>query len=223
MALQGVDISAFQGYVDWKAMTKDGISFVVIKATEGIERDSRSESRKEYFLENWKKSQDFKVIRGAYHFFRANRDPILQAKAFLERVPDFLDEDVLPPILDIETDDNMPKSKIIARATEWLKIVHDEVGMRPIVYTYGEFANDYLNTGFGYYPLWIANYGTNQLTRPRVPTRKLRLPQMWGNYLFWQYSSRGQVKGISTDADLNIYHGTQSQLLYFISESRYRE
>ena len=62
-SVKGVDVSHYQGEIDWRALRQNGVRFAYIKATEGASlRDPR-------FTENWRRSHDAGMVRGAYHYF----------------------------------------------------------------------------------------------------------------------------------------------------------
>lgn len=190
----GFDISHYQKKEDinWDSLTiaNDGISleFVVIRATMGNKKKDK------HFEDFWEKSKEKKLIRGAYHFYRADEDPVLQANNYLESVK--LESGDLRPVLDIE---KIPRRKSPEKLVEdlkiWLKIVEEKYDEKPIIYTYFHYYNDYLKGEFDDYPLWLANY--NDVITPSPD-------EHWN---FWQFTEKGIVKGINTKVDLNIYNG----------------
>ena len=97
--VQGVDVSRYQRTVNWKQLQQEGnVKFAFIKATEG------SRYKDPYFDSNWEAAQKAGVLRGAYHFYRANKSARWQAQHFIQTVP--LQKGDLPPVLDIEEVDN---------------------------------------------------------------------------------------------------------------------
>ena len=195
----GIDISHYQRKEDikWDSLSiANGsipIEFVVLRATMG------NRSADKHFDEFWKLSKENKLIRGAYHFYRADEDPIFQANNFLENVK--LESGDLPPILDIE---KIPKKKSKEKLVEdlkiWCKIVEEKYGVKPIIYTYYHYYKDYLKGEFDDYPLWLANYND-------VPA-----PSPDDNWDFWQFTEKGIVYGINTKVDVDIYNGTTFSL-----------
>ena len=94
LPVHGVDISKWQGKVDWAALRQAGTKFAFIKATEGGDHvDNR-------FIENWNGARQAGVPRGAYHFVYWCRPAHEQAQWFKRNVP--YDPTALPPVLDVE-------------------------------------------------------------------------------------------------------------------------
>jgi lysozyme len=190
----GIDISHYQRKEDikWDSLSVGNrtipIKFVVLRATMG------NRSNDKHFDDFWIKAKEHNLIRGAYHFYRADEDPILQANNFLASVK--LESGDLPPILDIEKiPKTKSKEKLVADLKVWCKIVEDAYGEKPIIYTYYHYYKDFLNGEFEGYPLWLANYND-------VPA-----PSPDDDWDFWQFTENGIVYGINTKVDVDIYNG----------------
>jgi lysozyme len=195
--LAGIDVSHWQGAIDWNAVAGDGVEFAFIKATEGGDyTDPR-------FAQNWAGARQAGVVRGAYHFFRPQTDAMAQAAHFLSTVQ--LAPGDLPPVLDVEVTDGRSLDVVAAGVRVWLQEVERATGRRPIIYTRASFWTAQMGGGFGGYPLWVAHYGVNQ---PNIPGG-------WGEWTFWQYSDAGRVDGISGDVDLNWFNGGRAELETF--------
>jgi len=191
----GFDISHYQNREDikWDSLSIGNktipLEFVVMRATMG------NRNADKHFEEFWQQAKKNELIRGAYHFYRADEDPVIQANNFLANVK--LESGDLPPILDIE---KIPKRKTNKKLIEdlkvWCKIIEETYGEKPIIYTYYHYYKDFLKGEFDDYPLWLANYND-------VPT-----PSPEGNWDFWQFTENGIVHGINTKVDLDIYNGS---------------
>ena len=192
--VHGIDVSRYQGEVEWEKVIAQGIDFVFIKATEG---NTLVDSQ---FQSNWQQLSDLKVRKGAYHFFRPTVSPIEQAKHFSKLVE--MDYGDLPPVLDIEITDGVSKSTLINGAKSWIKIVESNFGMKPIIYTSQKFYNTYLEGHFDDYPLWIARY--NNYAEPAINGTN--------HWSFWQYGNRGKIEGIEGDVDFNVFKGNTLEL-----------
>lgn len=190
----GIDISHYQRKEDikWDSLSIGNrsipIQFVLLRATMG------NKSADKNFEHFWKKSKEHKLIRGAYHFYRADEDPVVQANNYLDAVK--LEEGDLVPVLDIE---RIPKRKsqkeFISDLKVWLKIVEEAYDEKPIIYTYYHYYRDNLKGEFDDYPLWLANYND-------VPQ-----PSPNDDWDFWQFTENGIVYGINTKVDLDVFNG----------------
>lgn len=190
----GFDISHYQNTHDisWDSLSIGNktipLQFVVMRATMGNKNADKN------FEEFWQMAQKHNLIRGAYHFYRADEDPIIQANNFLNNVR--LENGDLPPVLDIEKIPNKKsKEKLVADLKIWCKIVEETYGKKPIIYTYYHYYKDYLKGEFDDYPLWLANY--NDVTSPSPD-------DAWD---LWQFTENGIVHGVNAKIDLNIYNG----------------
>lgn len=195
----GIDVSHYQGDVNWNSVKAAGVSFAFAKATEGTTYvDSQ-------FNTNWQGMKAAGLLRGAYHFFQAGNDAAAQAENFIKTVG-ALEAIDLPPVLDIESAGSATNSQIITGVQTWLDAVNQGLGRNPMIYTNASFWNSHLNNQFGDYPLWIANY---DVASPKIPTG-------WTRWDFWQYSQTGNVQGVSGSVDTDWYNGTYADLLTFL-------
>ena len=207
----GIDVSYWDAGIDWPKVRATGQRFVFVKATEA---DTYQDPT---FDDNWFGAKSAGILRGAYHFFRCNVDAKKQADYFINYFQSFNDNGELPPVLDLETNDNQKKEKIIPAAKIWLDRVEAALGKKPIIYSGYYFLQDYLSEAGGGppmwakdYPLWIAQY-PNQYTPGMVPS----LPRGWFKWTIWQYSEKGVINGINADVDLNLFNGTLEELYKF--------
>lgn len=155
----GIDVSHWSGRIDWPRVRLAGQRFVFVKATEAETYVDPT------FDDNWIGAKTAGILRGAYHFFRANADPSRQANNFINSVRSMPDTGELPPVLDLETNDGQPNTRVIARARLWLDMVEAAFKKRPIIYSGYYFLRDHFSeTGGGPpawakdYPLWLAQY-----------------------------------------------------------------
>ncbi|GAB2536092.1 glycoside hydrolase family 25 protein [Rufibacter soli] len=189
----GLDISHHNRQIDWKQVKAQKIAFSFIKATEGITHQDR------YFARHWKQAKKHEVLRGAYHFFLPARDAEKQARNFLDRVK--LEAGDLPPVLDVEVTNHQPDEEMRAGVQLWLDMVEEEYDIKPIIYTNYAFYEKHLAGHFDDYPLWIAHY---------TPENNHVLANH--NWVFWQHTENGKLKGVKGNLDLNVFKGTMEDL-----------
>lgn len=194
-AVRGVDVSRYQTHVDWAQVSKNDIHFAFIKATEGFHRQDN------LFEAHWQESGAAGLRRGAYHFYRPNQMPLLQALNFI-RVVD-LETGDLPPVLDVELLGDSSPEKLRENLKIWLEVVEKHFEVRPILYTNYDFYRQYLEGHFDDYPLWIAHYQVARLRMVPGPRKKLR---------FWQHTDRGAIAGIQGRVDCNVFYGSLAEL-----------
>ncbi|MFZ5888782.1 MAG: GH25 family lysozyme [Chloroflexota bacterium] len=207
----GIDVSYWNAGIDWPKVRATGQRFVFAKATEGVSYADPT------FPANWSGAKAAGLLRGAYHFFRANVDGKKQAKKFIDYVKSTKDNGELPPVLDLETHDGQTNARIISRAKDWLDEVEAAFGKKPIIYSAQYFLQDHFSEAGGGppawakdYPLWLAQY-PNTYTEGQQPY----LPRGWFKWTFWQYSQKGRLNGINDKVDLNVFNGTLEELYKF--------
>ena len=191
--VSGLDVSHYQGVIEWPEVAAAQPAFIFIKATEG--RSLRDHA----FLHNWTKAGEAGIRRGAYHFFRPEVDPAEQASLFFGTV--LLQPGDFPPVLDVEDAGNLPPTLLVSAVREWLDLAELRYGVKPILYTGQNFYNRYLAGKFNDYPLWLARYDRQQ---PVTICGR--------DYQFWQYSDRGRVRGIKGKVDRNVFTGSYAEL-----------
>lgn len=205
--LAGIDVSHFQGNVNWPAVKAAGIAFAFAKASDG---NTYTDSQ---FANNWRGMQAAGILRGAYHFYESKDDPQTQAQQFLKILGQLGSND-LPPVVDIESSTGSFGTQSLANNLQiWLDTVEQSLQRTPIIYTNCAFWNANLVTKltpqFSRYPLWIAQYGVNQ---PKIPNG-------WNHWTFWQSSESGNVAGITGAVDTDVFTGTMADLQTLIVAS----
>lgn len=199
-SVKGIDVSHYDGTIDWATAKASGIDFAIAKATESTTYVDPT------FATNWAGMKAHGVVRAAYHFFRANADPIAQANHVMQTVGTLEPSD-LPIVLDLETTDGQTGATIAANALKFLAAVTQGTGKKAIVYTSPGFIAGLSGTsGFASYTLWVANWG---VTCPNVPSP-------WSTWVFWQNADNGTVSGVpATAVDLDYFNGTLAELHAF--------
>lgn len=195
--VHGIDISHYQGFIDWELLRKAQsplfpLKFVFVKATEG---GDLSDDR---FVYNFSEARKNGFIRGAYHFFIPSTPPQKQAEFFIKNVQ--LEAGDLPPVLDVELRGNRSAEQLKTDVRTWLALVERHYGVRPILYTGYKFKMKYLSdTVFNKYPYWIAHYYVDSV-------------RYKGDWRFWQHTDAGLLPGVSDEVDLNVFNGSLEEL-----------
>ena len=193
--IDGIDVSNWQGRIDWARVRAAGKRFVIAKASEGVGYEDRSYDR------NKSGAMGQGIAFGAYHFARPENDPIKEADWFIQVAG--YKRGMIIPTLDLERTGGRSPAGLTRWTKAWLQRVYDRLGVRAMIYTSPSFWRENLdNTAWfannGYAVLWIAHW---KRTSPSVPASN------WGgrSWTIWQYSSTGSVPGISGDVDLDRY------------------
>lgn len=193
--VRGVDVSSYQGKIDWQVLSKENIDFAFIKATEG------STHKDKYFNDNLNNSLQTSLKVGAYHFFSFDSEGETQAENFISNVP--VKDGMLPPVVDVEfyadKENNPPtKESIDKELKTLLNRLEEHYGVKPIIYTTEKVYEFYIKNTYDNYDLWIRNV----IVKPNKDIR---------DWTFWQYTNREQLNGYSGAEkyiDVNVFNGS---------------
>jgi GH25 family lysozyme M1 (1,4-beta-N-acetylmuramidase) len=195
----GIDVSKWQGAVDWTAVASTAVRFVIIRATRGNDYDDPKYA--EYLAE----ASANGLVVGAYH--RAKVGVVAgDAKDEADHFIDVAQNDAgdVLPVLDIEEANGLNVAKLTDWVRSWLTRVHARTGVRAMIYSSPYFWRTHLGDTRWFanhgYPLWIAHWG---VPAPSVPAG------VWGGHgwTFWQRTSTGRVAGIATEVDRDRFNG----------------
>ncbi len=207
--LHGIDVSKWQGEIDWNKVKADGIDYAFIQVgfrgygSSGILSDATKDP---YFDTNMQNAIAAGVKVGVYVFSQAitEAEAVEEAEYILDAIGNY--QISMPLVLDFEyasTDSGLGgrlyKAKLSKKkATNVCMAFCKEIaaaGFTPMVYANKSMLSDQINastlTNAGY-RIWLANYTKNTSYK--------------GVYDFWQYSEKGSVKGIKGDVDMNFYY-----------------
>ena len=191
--VQGVDVSAHQGRIDWDALARADVRFAYIKATEGgTFVDSR-------FAANWRDAARAGIRRGAYHRFTLCRSAAAQAANFIRTVPRA--GDALPPAVDVENFQDCASQTAVAQIEDFLNTIEAHYGARPILYVTQQF-HDAHDGDFSQERFWIRS-----LYQPPAFRR--------GDWVIWQHHNHAQRPGIDAPVDLDAFRGDEAALAHF--------
>lgn len=198
--VRGVDVSNYQGEIDWPVLAAQDLDFAFIKATEGSSHvDQRFEA-------NWAGATgETDLLVGAYHFLSFESPGDTQAANMIENVPAM--PGTLPPVVDAEyyagfAADPPSVPELRAILDPLLADLEEHYGAAPILYTTQEFRERFLGDDYDRYPLWIRAVALT----PDVPRHE---------WEFWQYSDRDVLDGYSgeeTHIDMNVFDGSLEDL-----------
>lgn len=196
----GVDVSYYQGVIDWTKAKNAGVKFAFIRVSDGTTFQDPK------FVANWSGSKNAGVIRGAYQFFRPSQSVTAQADMMIAAIGTYQPGD-LPPVIDVEADGGLAPSTVAARVRTWVDRVKNALGVDPIVYTGYYFWRDEVGapTSFANNPMWVAAYTSH------CPD----LPAPWMRWTFWQHTDSGTVAGIPGKVDMNKFNGDLAALQAF--------
>lgn len=204
----GVDVSEYQGVIDWQAFARQEVGFAFIKATEGSSYTDPA------FAANWHNAAQAGIPTGAYHFFSFESAGQTQAENFLG-VLSAEGMGALPPVLDIELYGdyrwNLPDAKTVREELYAMIVAVEQFcGRKPILYTTNHAYRLYLEgvPAYNGCPIWIRDV----YFWPNLPDGR--------EWTFWQYSDKGRLEGYQGQEayiDLNVFHGTQEQWEKFLA------
>ncbi|PZU90397.1 MAG: glycoside hydrolase [Shinella sp.] len=195
--VHGIDVSKWNGDVDWPKVRQSGVSFVFIKATEGKDIvDPR-------FDEYWRKARAAGLPHAPYHFYYFCSTADEQADWFIRNVPK--ESMHLPPVLDVEWNNTSktcqyrPNAETVrSEMKRFMDRIEAYYGKRPIIYTSVDFHRDNLEGAFQDYHFWVR--AVAQHPEEIYPERR---------WAFWQYTSTGIIPGIKGQTDINVFAGTE--------------
>lgn len=193
--VDGVDLSNWQGgEVNFLQIKQAGKHFVFVKSSEGATVVDPDHAR------NVQQARAAGLAVGSYHFYESDDTPQAQFRNFSAQL--HLQPGDLPPVVDIEQLSKGDTQSLAPALKEFLGLLEQQVGVKPILYSGEHFANEYLSV-FADYPLWLAEYNSNASPQ---------LPRGWTRWTFWQHSQNGLVAGVPGPVDLNRFNGGPAQL-----------
>lgn len=197
--IHGIDVSAWQGEVDWGAVRRSGRLFAFAKATEGMTFVDRTFATNRAGM-----TRAGLTLRGFYHFARPDRNSAAaEADHFVRTVGPLGPGEVA--VLDLEV---APSPAVGDWAAEWLGRVAQATGRTPILYSYQSYLYSIPTARLTQYPLWIAAWGRNDGTIPESSPDADR----WSRWTWWQYTSNALVPGVSGRTDDSVFAGSVAEL-----------
>lgn len=208
--IKGIDVSSYQGDIDWSILSSNNISFAFIKATEGSSLVDKN------FAYNFKEAQKTSLAVGAYHFFSYDSEGKTQAENFINTVIPF--EGMLPPVIDLEfygdKAKNPPERSDVERQLKSMLILLEEhYRQKPIIYATETTYDLYLSDDYKEYDIWIRNV----ISKPKLTDDR--------SWTFWQFTNREKFdgyKGKEKFIDVNVFNGSKEEYTSYLEKNTYK-
>ena len=186
---QGIDVSGYQGNINFREVKEAGIDIVYIKSSEG------SNYIDSHFERNYEQARANGLKIGFYHYVTARTEEQArrQAQFFVSVISGKVADCKLA--MDFESFGSLSREEINRIGLVFLQTVEQLSGKEVILYSNAYTANNIWRGELTNYPLWVAQYGVNE-------------PQnngTWDSWAGWQYTDMGEVNGISTYVDRNRF------------------
>lgn len=187
--MNGIDVSQWQGYIDFEAVKRAGVELVYIKASEGTNLVDP------FFFRNYANASRAGLLVGFYHYLtaRSREEADAEAYHFVETVKGLVNNARL--VMDIEDIAGLSREEVNRIASAFLQAVQEYSGKTPAVYAGADNAAQVLGEQFAVYPLWIAEYDVDEPT----------MDNPWETWAGWQYTDMGRVAGIQGHVDRDIF------------------
>ena len=210
-AVKGVDVSSYQGKIDWHTLASQDISFAFIKATEGSTFVDKN------FAYNFEEAQKTTLAVGAYHFFSYDSSGETQAEDFINTVIPF--DGMLPPVVDVEFYGDYVKNPTDRENVEnqlkvMLTLLEEHYNQKPIIYATEKSYKLYLSNDYDEYDIWIRNV----ITKPSLSDDR--------EWTFWQYTNREKLNGYSGREkyiDVNVFTGSAEDYNQYLKTRTYKK
>lgn len=211
----GIDVSRFQGTINWSLVGQTNVQFAFVQASRGSGFDcavkGSSCGTDPFYDSNYLNAKAAGIRVGPYHrafvgggsLAGVKADAAAEATIFSDSVGTLTSGD-LRPVLDVETPfAGLNAKKLRTWVRVWLKRVRARLGAMPIIYTNASSWQALANTtefARAGSPLWVADWSAR---KPAVPARN------WGRrgWSVWQFTSSGRLPGINGRVDMNRLRG----------------
>ena len=187
---RGIDVSVYQGDIDFQQVKESGVEVVYIRAGEG------SDYTDPYLASNAEKAEAAGLRYGFYLYVTARSEAqareqaaffagLIQGKGYHCR-----------PAMDFEDFSGLSAQEVNAIGLAFLEELEARTGVRPVLYSNAYAADRVWGRALGAYPLWAADYGP---TEPDVTSGH------WSGWAGFQYADDGRVPGIRGKVDLDRF------------------
>lgn len=187
--MNGIDVSQWQGYIDFTQVRRAGIELVYIKASEGTDFVDP------FFYRNYANAKNEGLMVGFYHYLTArNVEEARQEAYHFAAVTEGLINDG-KMVMDIENTGELGREEVNAIARTFLVSLEEFSGRSAAIYADDYTAAEILSEDLTVYPLWIAQYDVEEPA----------LEGPWETWAGWQYTDMGRVAGIQGNVDRDIF------------------
>lgn len=225
-AIRGIDVSVYQGTIDWNAAARGGVRFAYMRLANNQTLDTT-------FVRNWTNSRSAGVLRGAYQYFNPHADAVAQANFVADTLMrNGFGPGDLPPMIDVEypnsaTNPLPSRAAYTTKVRQWLDTVRMRLGVEGVIYTGGYYWDANLNTNeFAAYNYWHAQYpnyygpgdSRNRIYQFDVTPLPLNgcptsISNHWNVWRFWQFAGdNGRAPGVTGPVDNDAFNGTMDDL-----------
>ena len=190
----GIDVSKWQGTINWGQVHNAGVSFAFVKATEGV---GYTDDKFSYNISN---APSTGILTGVYHMSTPTtdaNDAINEANYFVSVAGDYMTEGYLRPVLDLERGKDMGQAALSQWIRDFMTEVERQTGVEPLIYCNTYYADNFFEDSIGDYDVWFARWTYDPNTLPT----NLGVFDEWA---FWQYSDSWSVDGISGAVDGDV-------------------
>lgn len=187
--IEGIDVSHWEGDINFREVKDAGIRFVYIKSSEG---DSYIDPD---FERNYREARKVRLKIGFYHYVTARtaEEARKEARHFAEVIRGKKYQG--RPVMDFESFGNLTKERINEISLAFLQELREATGRSVAIYSDASNAADTFDARLSVYPLWIAQYGGSH---PDMQNH-------WRRWSGWQYTDSGRVSGISGTVDRDYF------------------
>ena len=181
----GIDVSGWQGSIDYSEVASSGIEIVYMKASEGTSFVDP------YFNQNYTNAKANGLKVGFYHYLtaRSNSEAVAQANFFVSTISGMTPDCRLA--MDFESFGNLSAEEINEIGLTFMQTVENLSGKEMVIYSDTSNASNIFGGGLTNYPLWVAQYEVEEPT----PNGN------WDSWVGWQYTDAGEISGINGYVD----------------------
>ncbi|MDR7244538.1 glycoside hydrolase family 25 protein [Priestia megaterium] len=190
-----IDISRYQGVIDFKKVAAADVKGVYIRLTEGkTYLDPKA-------YDNYKAAKNAGLRVGFYHYAHTINNPVKEVDFFLKKLGKMKAD--FPHCLGLEEAKGNTRAQVSTFGLAWMGYLQKKTGIVPILYAGNSFAKSYFTSALGKYPLWIARYSSSNRTKGFNNPGNLGDTPVWSKWAMFQFTDQGKISGIKGYVDIN--------------------